>query len=47
MGIKKRYYLITKSELFKDERLQKSARKKELEVIPQKMIEVNAVLLEW
>ena len=36
-----------KRELFEDERLQKMVRKKELEVILQKMIEANAVLLEW
>ena len=30
-----------------DERLQKTARKKELEAILQKMIEADAVLLEW
>ena len=31
----------------KDERLQKTARKKELEAILQKMIEADTVLLEW
>ena len=36
-----------KWELFEDERHQKMVRKKELEVILQKMIEANAVLLEW
>ena len=30
-----------------DERLQKTARKKELEAILQKMIEADTVLLEW
>ena len=40
-------FLRKKRELFEDERLQKMVRKKELEVILQKMIEANAVLLEW
>lgn len=30
-----------------DERIQKTARKKELEAILQKMIEADTVLLEW
>ena len=48
-GIKKTegIFLRKKWELFEDERLQKTARKKELEAILQKMIEANAVLLEW
>ena len=48
-GIKKTegIFLRKKWELFEDERLQEMVRKKELEVILQKMIEANAVLLEW
>ena len=48
-GIKKTegIFLRKKWELFEDERLQKMVRKKELEVILQKMIEANAVLREW
>ena len=46
--LKKRKVLFQKKwELYEDKILQKTAREKELEAILQKMIEADAVLLEW